>query len=149
MSEDPIKVEIKEEIPESFQISVDDEDDAGGPPPAAPKSTRMGFFIADIMGFGATARQVTPRIWKPAALPATPAKSSAALPGSSPLGANGLSPLLTSLIQSYNSLLASEESKATGDSSSSKSPQQSNKTFPCPECGKVFNAHYNLTRHMP
>ncbi|OQR68082.1 fez family zinc finger protein-like [Tropilaelaps mercedesae] len=23
------------------------------------------------------------------------------------------------------------------------------KTFPCPECGKVFNAHYNLTRHMP
>ncbi|XP_018373765.1 PREDICTED: fez family zinc finger protein 2-like [Trachymyrmex cornetzi] len=23
------------------------------------------------------------------------------------------------------------------------------KTFTCPECGKVFNAHYNLTRHMP
>ena len=23
------------------------------------------------------------------------------------------------------------------------------KTFPCAECGKVFNAHYNLTRHMP
>lgn len=23
------------------------------------------------------------------------------------------------------------------------------KTFVCPECGKVFNAHYNLTRHMP
>ncbi|TRY70367.1 hypothetical protein TCAL_10829, partial [Tigriopus californicus] len=23
------------------------------------------------------------------------------------------------------------------------------KTFPCPECGKIFNAHYNLTRHMP
>lgn len=23
------------------------------------------------------------------------------------------------------------------------------KTFACPECGKVFNAHYNLTRHMP
>ena len=23
------------------------------------------------------------------------------------------------------------------------------KTFPCLECGKVFNAHYNLTRHMP
>ena len=23
------------------------------------------------------------------------------------------------------------------------------KTFPCSECGKVFNAHYNLTRHMP
>ncbi|ELT87759.1 hypothetical protein CAPTEDRAFT_181040 [Capitella teleta] len=24
-----------------------------------------------------------------------------------------------------------------------------NKTYTCPECGKVFNAHYNLTRHMP
>ncbi|GAU90622.1 hypothetical protein RvY_03015 [Ramazzottius varieornatus] len=23
------------------------------------------------------------------------------------------------------------------------------KSFVCPECGKVFNAHYNLTRHMP
>ena len=25
----------------------------------------------------------------------------------------------------------------------------SQKTFTCPECGKIFNAHYNLTRHMP
>ncbi|CAH8454349.1 unnamed protein product [Schistosoma bovis] len=25
----------------------------------------------------------------------------------------------------------------------------SNKTYTCPECGKVFTAHYNLTRHMP
>jgi len=23
------------------------------------------------------------------------------------------------------------------------------KAFVCPECGKQFNAHYNLTRHMP
>lgn len=23
------------------------------------------------------------------------------------------------------------------------------KTFTCGDCGKVFNAHYNLTRHMP
>jgi len=23
------------------------------------------------------------------------------------------------------------------------------KNFACAECGKVFNAHYNLTRHMP
>ena len=23
------------------------------------------------------------------------------------------------------------------------------KTFTCLECGKIFNAHYNLTRHMP
>ncbi|XP_025108411.1 LOW QUALITY PROTEIN: uncharacterized protein LOC112572761 [Pomacea canaliculata] len=26
---------------------------------------------------------------------------------------------------------------------------KSQKTFTCGECGKVFNAHYNLTRHMP
>ncbi len=23
------------------------------------------------------------------------------------------------------------------------------KLYSCPECGKTFNAHYNLTRHMP
>lgn len=26
---------------------------------------------------------------------------------------------------------------------------KSQKSFSCPECGKLFNAHYNLTRHMP
>ena len=41
------------------------------------------------------------------------------------------------------SCLSSEELK-------SKKPGNKNqKTFTCPECGKVFNAHYNLTRHMP
>ena len=28
-------------------------------------------------------------------------------------------------------------------------PAKPQKTFTCPECGKIFNAHYNLTRHMP
>lgn len=36
---------------------------------------------------------------------------------------------------------------------SPSSPRETNpakqKTFTCHECGKVFNAHYNLTRHMP
>ena len=27
--------------------------------------------------------------------------------------------------------------------------QGKQKTYPCPQCGKIFNAHYNLTRHMP
>ncbi|XP_046562161.1 fez family zinc finger protein 1-like [Haliotis rubra] len=36
------------------------------------------------------------------------------------------------------------------DSNGLKKPvNKSQKTFTCPECGKVFNAHYNLTRHMP
>uniref|UniRef100_A0A1I8HRQ4 C2H2-type domain-containing protein n=1 Tax=Macrostomum lignano TaxID=282301 RepID=A0A1I8HRQ4_9PLAT len=36
----------------------------------------------------------------------------------------------------------------SGGSSGSKQAV-AGKTFTCPECGKVFNAHYNLTRHMP
>ncbi|RZF45287.1 hypothetical protein LSTR_LSTR014085 [Laodelphax striatellus] len=27
--------------------------------------------------------------------------------------------------------------------------KHTSKQFTCPDCGKVFNAHYNLTRHMP
>ncbi len=34
---------------------------------------------------------------------------------------------------------------ASGSAAASGKP----KTFPCGECGKIFNAHYNLTRHMP
>lgn len=33
--------------------------------------------------------------------------------------------------------------------SSKKALAKPLKTFTCPECGKVFNAQYNLTRHMP
>ncbi|XP_028668372.1 LOW QUALITY PROTEIN: fez family zinc finger protein 1 [Erpetoichthys calabaricus] len=32
---------------------------------------------------------------------------------------------------------------------SSSSPNSKPKVFTCEVCGKVFNAHYNLTRHMP
>ncbi|UYV82193.1 hypothetical protein LAZ67_21001311 [Cordylochernes scorpioides] len=32
---------------------------------------------------------------------------------------------------------------------SSSPNRDKQKTFTCPECGKIFNAHYNLTRHMP
>lgn len=34
-------------------------------------------------------------------------------------------------------------------SANSNAANQKQKTFACLECGKVFNAHYNLTRHMP
>lgn len=30
-----------------------------------------------------------------------------------------------------------------------KVASKTQKTFTCSECGKIFNAHYNLTRHMP
>lgn len=32
---------------------------------------------------------------------------------------------------------------------SAPAPPPRHKTFACGDCGKVFNAHYNLTRHMP
>ncbi|XP_058800964.1 fez family zinc finger protein erm-like isoform X2 [Phymastichus coffea] len=47
---------------------------------------------------------------------------------------------------------SSRESKSKSasprDSSVSSNPAKQ-KSFTCLECGKVFNAHYNLTRHMP
>ena len=43
--------------------------------------------------------------------------------------------------------------RTTHTNASRKSPATATakpaKTFTCPECGKIFNAHYNLTRHMP
>ncbi|XP_070500520.1 fez family zinc finger protein erm isoform X2 [Chironomus tepperi] len=40
-------------------------------------------------------------------------------------------------------------SSSTTSSSSNNTTNGKQKTFACPECGKIFNAHYNLTRHMP
>lgn len=40
----------------------------------------------------------------------------------------------------------SDNLQAQGNASSNS---KSGKSFTCGECGKVFNAHYNLTRHMP
>ena len=42
-------------------------------------------------------------------------------------------------------------SRKTTNSSPSRTSPTNNKqrTYPCNECGKIFNAHYNLTRHMP
>ena len=37
----------------------------------------------------------------------------------------------------------------TSKAAASTNSNGQQKTFPCSECGKVFNAHYNLTRHMP
>lgn len=37
----------------------------------------------------------------------------------------------------------------TSERAMRKMETKQQKTFVCPECGKMFNAHYNLTRHMP
>lgn len=42
-----------------------------------------------------------------------------------------------------------EKSDSDSISKVKKAAIKTNKTFTCLECGKVFNAHYNLTRHMP
>lgn len=41
------------------------------------------------------------------------------------------------------------DKKSTTSPTSSVNAAGKQKTFSCPECGKIFNAHYNLTRHMP
>ena len=77
---------------------------------------------------------------------------------------NSVSTSLTQLsnlaIQSYHNQShhaaikreSNHEKISSSTSSSSASNNTTNgkqKTFACPECGKIFNAHYNLTRHMP
>ncbi|OON19849.1 zinc finger, C2H2 type [Opisthorchis viverrini] len=44
-----------------------------------------------------------------------------------------------------------EVQNPVGSRSSQEEEEASNagRTYVCPECGKVFTAHYNLTRHMP
>ncbi|XP_065158707.1 fez family zinc finger protein erm-like isoform X1 [Atheta coriaria] len=44
---------------------------------------------------------------------------------------------------------AGAASAPTTTSSPPAANQSKQKSFECGECGKVFNAHYNLTRHMP
>lgn len=43
----------------------------------------------------------------------------------------------------------SPSSTGSASATSNNAANNKQKTFACPECGKVFNAHYNLTRHMP
>lgn len=45
--------------------------------------------------------------------------------------------------------LSSSNCSTTTNTSSTATANSKQKTFACPECGKIFNAHYNLTRHMP
>lgn len=54
--------------------------------------------------------------------------------------------------ESNSSATSSPDGSHSGDpgkSGTSSNNNNNNKTYTCPECGKVFNAHYNLTRHMP
>ena len=39
--------------------------------------------------------------------------------------------------------------RSSPTSSGGVGQQTKQRTYPCNECGKIFNAHYNLTRHMP
>uniref|UniRef100_A0A0K2TFQ9 Fez family zinc finger protein 2like [Bombyx mori] n=1 Tax=Lepeophtheirus salmonis TaxID=72036 RepID=A0A0K2TFQ9_LEPSM len=202
MSEDVkanIKVEIKEEDEEQEEEETDEEADKNikdpqilEQPPSIvgnPSKSRMGFFIADIMGFETPNHtcSTSSKVWKPfPVLGKSPSNNNSINPR--PSVGEGISSLMSgvyseaipsswrrtaSLIQSYNSLmirdegsgqkvyspLSLEEPKSHNnvekDESTTKSSQESktlnpsNKSYPCPECGKVFNAHYNLTRHMP
>ena len=52
---------------------------------------------------------------------------------------------------SSSSTSRKSNSSNSASAASARLSPNSNKqrTYPCNECGKVFNAHYNLTRHMP
>lgn len=51
----------------------------------------------------------------------------------------------------YSSAQASGPSRFINEINAGETTNQpsSNKIFKCNDCGKCFNAHYNLTRHMP
>lgn len=55
----------------------------------------------------------------------------------------------SNFIKVDNSRKENEDSCKSLQSKGKKIISKTQKTFTCPECGKIFNAHYNLTRHMP
>jgi hypothetical protein len=48
-----------------------------------------------------------------------------------------------------NQIRIQTDKGTTSGQNSNQSGASSNKIFKCNDCGKTFNAHYNLTRHMP
>ncbi|XP_001658249.2 fez family zinc finger protein 2 [Aedes aegypti] len=57
--------------------------------------------------------------------------------------------LNSSTSSSASSSDLNSSTNSTNSTNASAAALAKQKTFACPECGKVFNAHYNLTRHMP
>ena len=72
-------------------------------------------------------------------------------PGSQYMGSdgNGRRPLQGDDDVSTTSEERSPEIELAKPVSNACITSKNQKTFTCPECGKIFNAHYNLTRHMP
>lgn len=83
----------------------------------------------------------------------TAAPVAALLQNSAPIKRRGRIP--TSMQPTVNQEQAASETNSVGSVEISQTDRQPSttlgkqKTFTCPQCGKVFNAHYNLTRHMP
>ncbi|KAK2575099.1 hypothetical protein KPH14_008826 [Odynerus spinipes] len=78
----------------------------------------------------------------PGSTPTTPSVTQTSPPPSSVQEASSRLSLLTISPESQRG----KKSPAPRNEISATNKQ---KTFTCSECGKVFNAHYNLTRHMP
>ena len=58
--------------------------------------------------------------------------------------------LRNSFYSSSSAATSSDHVATSLESDDKNEPSQTKqKTYPCPQCGKIFNAHYNLTRHMP
>ncbi|XP_056645885.1 fez family zinc finger protein 2-like [Diorhabda sublineata] len=67
-----------------------------------------------------------------------------------PIGnSSGVNPLSLHFNQVKTSPVKAQPKISTPSNGNSPILTPKQKSFECGECGKVFNAHYNLTRHMP
>lgn len=118
---------------------------------------KIGFSIANIMGFGSEKEQDDVsesagsqlKLWKP-----KPVRESTMQQQQQPSGPMALLRQYSllgnaGLLSSYNSMFSSVKPKQDEIEDNFEKTNPKQKTYPCPECGKIFNAHYNLTRHMP
>ncbi|KZC10402.1 PREDICTED: fez family zinc finger protein 2-like [Dufourea novaeangliae] len=83
------------------------------------------------------------------ALPALPPTTTPTVPQNSPPPAT-IQEAFSKISLTAVSPESQKEKKSPGPRNTElTNTNNKQKTFTCPVCGKVFNAHYNLTRHMP
>ncbi len=124
----------------------------------------LGFSIASIMGFDAKneddknkSEKDACRVWRPQPIITSP-QTTATTSSAAAMFFRQYSMAMAAAMSKQTAAAAAAVAAAASTSDDQQSQAAANndsdsnikpKTYPCPECGKVFNAHYNLTRHMP